>query len=1354
VRKSGKTVARCTTAEAQGCTLTVEDLKDPDHEAPFAVIARKGNDVTYLRYEDLRIDTGDSDVSGESSHDAAYHASVFSERGAYRPGDIFHAIAIVHDKNDVAPTAPVPATVNVIDSHADVVRSVQVNTNASGMVSVDYALPPFAKTGHWRVDIKIADNVIAGSDFYVEEFVPQRMQLTVKPTATDVISNDPVKFDIKARYLFGGTAVDSEATLTCQMTAAQFSPNDSDTFAYGVEVSDQPIDFEDNVAKLPAEGSLQLPCGSSKAGAVLGQTATVTATVSVFEAGSGRATVEEATTTMHPERFYLGLKTEDNIVRVGRPVSIIGKVVDWDGKLSTAATDTVAVEVSHGEVSYQFSFDAKSGKLNDSEVVQAVVDERRTVKVVNGTFVLEVTPKQVDQGISVRVTAKKATTVLELRGDAGDDHDGDDEDDDYRRSPSSAPGQPKSLRVAVPSELNIGEPVTVHVRAPYPGRMLWTTESDHVLSEHWQDVGKGEVSWTFTVEKFTPTVYVSAFIVKDPHGEGTLDYLPDRAFGVSPIFVVPSPIISGIRLDAPKEVRSSSALTITVSGEPHAFAVVSAVDEGILSLTKFETPDPAADLHPQRSLEVETFETVGWTMLHRPGSSHTGGSDDGGVNGGRIQPVKSVALFSGIVQLGADGRLTVPFRIPSYRGKLRVVAITAGASKIGRAQTEVVVKDPLVAQMTFPRFLTANDEIDVPVMLSNMSGGPLAAVASLSSSNLPTGSASKAPLISIDSTPQPSISLKDGETKVVVFHAKAVGLAAAHAGVGSLGGAHIKLLVHANGRAGSFDVGDEVDVPILSAGSTGHSVEKLRVVGGAIDVAALAKGKDGFIPQTQRTTLWLTTNPFSESFEHLRFLLHYPHGCIEQTTSSTMPLLYLATVVPQIEPDISSSQVDDMISAGITRVFSMQTSAGGFAYWPGESDAVAWGTAYATHMLLDASKRGYAVPKDRLKAALDWIEQRVSAVKQLAKDDPSPDYDREAVPYLHYVLALAGRGDKARIASLLSPLVGNMKGVQLEAVFMLKAALYLAGDRRYEKELRALDASAISEERSNSWSFYSELRSRGFMLSTFADLFGNDAQAEPLAQQLARSLSRTSSSYTTQELVWSVTGLGKWMSSVVVSDPSDATLVADGATLQYRRDVKAKAVAGRTWVVENPNDLRSLNLNVPATSAGAWLLASREGVFAGPPPVGGNRLSIKRSYRDLYGDEINLAANDLKLGDVVFVEDEVSNSSPEYVENLALVDRVPAGFEIENARLGRKFRPDWLDKEQQWQTQYIDQRDDRVSAFGGLEPKQSKKFVFAVRVVTAGHFAVPVVEIEAMYDPRIWARAAGGTAVIASPWNP
>jgi uncharacterized protein YfaS (alpha-2-macroglobulin family) len=591
-----------------------------------------------------------------------------------------------------------------------------------------------------------------------------------------------------------------------------------------------------------------------------------------------------------------------------------------------------------------------------------------------------------------------------------------------------------------------------------------------------------------------------------------------------------------------------------------------------------------------------------------------------------------------------------------------------------------------------------------------------------------------------------TVKLDDGRAETVVFHAKATM---------PVGAAHLRVVAKATGPRGTFETKDELDVPFLPAGPKDHAIQKIKLDAGTTDLLAKATALKGWMPTSETTTFWLTNNPYGESFEHLQYLVHYPYGCIEQTTSSTRPLLYVSSLVEQVDPQLAELKIEDMVLSGISRVLSMETPSGGFGYWPGATEPLEWATAYATHMLLDAKKAGYAVPDDRLAEVLNWIEGRVAQYErgEYVHHDKWNHYDEQSEAYLHYVLALAGKGRKARIQKLISMIPAGAKGEVAEDLYMLKAALYLAGDRRYAKDLKAVDASPIAEDRVNSWSFYSDRRRRGMMLSTFFDLFGNDPAGEVLAQRVAEGLQgQPSYYYNTQELVWGVTGLGKWVQGMGAKGVADGTLEADGAVIAARK-TKVKS-NDRTWSLMRASEYKSLTLDVPATSAGMWLVVNSEGVRAGNDyKVGGNGLWVSRSYKKADGTELDVSDGSLKLGDVVFVEDEIENKTGAVIQNIALVDRLPAGFEIENPRLGRGSRPDWVKDEDLWAVDFMNMRDDHLEAFGSLPAGETRKVVYTVRVVTSGKFTVPPIDAEAMYDSTLWARDKGGTAVVSGPWT-
>jgi uncharacterized repeat protein (TIGR01451 family) len=570
-----------------------------------------------------------------------------------------------------------------------------------------------------------------------------------------------------------------------------------------------------------------------------------------------------------------------------------------------------------------------------------------------------------------------------------------------------------------------------------------------------------------------------------------------------------------------------------------------------------------------------------------------------------------------------------------------------------------------------------------------------------------------------------------------------------------IGAAKVRVIATAKG-AFTGTVMDEVDVPFLPNGPKDRTVQKIKVQPGPLDLAQQAALK-GWVPTSETTTFWLTSNPYGESFEHLKYLVHYPYGCIEQTTSATRPLLYVGAITEQLDDRQAAMRLEDMVLSGIARIFSMQTPAGGFGYWPGSTEPEDWATAYATHFLLDAKAAGYAIPEDRLREVLNWIDTRAAAYERgLGRYDRHSHvyYDGQVQAYFHYVLAMAGKGKKARILKLIADMPLAKKGEQLEDIYLLKAALHRAGDRRYEADLKTVDASPIVPERSNWWSFYSDRRRRGMQLAIFYDLFKNDPAGEPLAQVVARSLvGQRSSYYTTQELVWGVTGLGKWVAGQAAKGVAGGTLTADGAQIGARA-TKVKTT-DKTWMLRRASEYKQLSLDVPQSAAGMWLVIRSEGVRGQALyKTGGNGMLVTRTFRNQEGEVVDTDAEGaIKLGDVLFVEVELRNASGNSIQNIALVDRLPAGFEIENPRLGRGVKLEWAEAEDLWAVDFQNMRDDRIEAFGHLAPNTAKKIVYSVRAVTSGKFSIPPVDAEAMYDPTLWARASGATALVGGPWT-
>lgn len=1340
VRPSGKVLTTCTTTMS-GCAITIPD--DPvDDDVPVALIARNGDDLTYLKFGDLNVEIAENKVQGEPyTSDKPYRASLYTERGVFRPGETAHVAGIVRDKDHTAPPKGMPIDLELRDPRGKLIRTLSTIANEAGMFELDVPFADYATTGAYRVTAKAGKKQLGEVVFSIEEFVPERMEVEAQVAGEAFLDHEPIPVQTQARYLFGGSAADHRYELACRLVPTRFSPKNNSGFTYGEALVGQAaraIELGRVSGTLGEEGTGELACPSLDHGGFTGS-AKVVADVAVFEAGSGRTTNATATAPVHPAEHYVGIQTGTEKIEGGEPFTVTGVVVDWDGNL-VKGVDSVEVELVQLESEWGYFWDEERGTERWKRQLRSLPAGAETVSVENGRF--SVTMTAPDDAERFRLVARTADTRTALEVD-GDGRRWWWSDGENSKDVTPRPLKPSEVALTVPESIEVGAAASVQFVAPFKGRALVTLETDQILRTEWMDVDAGEHDWRFTLGEFADNVYVSVLVVKDPHLESAEAFLPDRAFGVESIEVRPTQYTGKVEIGVAEEVRSGEPLKIDVDlgqGTGKRFVTVAAVDEGILSLTNFETPDPFDDLFPTRALGVTTWETIGWAMhLQAPGPSSTTGGDGESAAPGRVQMVKPVSLWSGLVEVPESGKTTVEFDLPRYRGKLRVMAVSAGQEKVATAEADVLVRDPVVLQTTLPRFLTQGDEAEIPVFLTNMSGKDREVSLSLDASAIAQAATSlgeAAEPLTFEGASSTVLRIPDGESRTAVFRVRT-----------DLAAGGIRLDVVA--KSEDLVVTESLEVPVEADGPRERRSITVPLDSSLVDIDPQLSG---WVAGSERTSVWVTNNPYGKAFGHLQYVVRYPYGCIEQTTSSTRPLLYVGNLLETSAPDlVADGKIEDMVAHGVDRLMNMQTPSGGFAYWMGGSEPTPWGTAYATHMLLDAQQAGFVVPQENLDDAIDYLDRIV-----LNEEDDGDPYHHGGVggaAYMHFVLAKAGKGKTARMQELVNELGTPSDGAEREAAYLLKAGLYLAGDRRYDKDLRNPDTSPLTNERRNDWSFYSDLRRRGFQLAVYADLFGGDGDVPTnLGRVVAGGLERQRSRYyTTQEVAWGMTGLGKVMQQG--SRDYEVSLVANGKPMKADTWGAGGKDDEITWSLWRASEMGDLDLKVDKKGSGKlYAILNSEGVREGAEyRYGGSGLQVKRQYLDLDGRTINL--DNVKLGDVVYAKVTLTNTSNERVQNIALVDRFPAGWEIENPRLGRGGGADWIDHDAKWNTDNLNLRDDRLEVFGALERRQKVEVVYVLRAVTSGTFALPPVEAEAMYDPTVWTRAPGGVVTIRGEWE-
>lgn len=1342
VRPSGQVLSKCTTNQEGGCSVSYTPDR-VDHTPPLAVLVDHGDDFAYLRFQDVQVALEEFAVSGQPwTGGSPYVASIYPDRGVYRPGETAHLTALVRTPDGAAPGAGMPVRVEVTDPKGRAYRTVEVQPNAAGFVTVDVPFSDYATTGRYETQLRIADRQVGQRSFRVEEFVPERMSVSAQIRKPSHAVTDPVLVSVDARYLFGGSAEGSELSVTCRVEPASFLPekNRELTYARPADDKQRTVELGTTTGKLDAAGHAELACPALAEGVGLTGTGRIVAEVAVFEAGSGRTTTASAFSLMHPAPYYLGLSADADTVKSGSSFTVEGTVVDWTGAVAPSALTTVTFELFLIEHEWDWAWDSESEDEYYRKHERPVAEGTEPVMVVNGKFRMDVQPKGRGDAYRVRVTAGGASTELTLPMSGGGGWYGYAD-----TSTTAAPTKPSHVKLELPDEVFVGAETPIVFEAPFAGRALITLESDRVLSHTWVDVAPGPVKWRFNLKDFAPNVYVSVLVLKDPRADDAALFLPARAFATGSVRVKPEAFQQSVTLEVPSEVRSNSALEIGVAvkpAEPGTWVTVAVVDEGVLSLTDFESPDPFPEVFPKRLLGVATYETLGWHVARasKQSTSRTGGDDAGGAPA-RVSAVKPVALWSGLVELDAKGEAVVRLDVPEYRGQLRVMAVTASPKRMGHADASVLVRDPLVVQATLPRFLIAGDQAQVPVFLSNLSGAAQTVTVSVKAENLPDSGypASNVEPVSFVGASEATFKVADGGSHTVVFRLT---------GKAQVGAARITV----RAAAGSLVSEQHLDLPLSPAGPRVRNVQQVALSKGEVNLSAMLQG---WVPTTERTSVWVTPNPYAQSMSHLAYLIGYPYGCVEQTTSATLPLLHVRKLVPVPAAGTADApDVDRMVQSGVDRVLSMQTTSGGFAYWPGGIEPSPWASVYATHLLLNARDAGFDVSITALSNALTYLETEV--IPSLQRNDRyGYTYTAEAEAYAQYVLAVAGRPQKARAAVLVDTLSRSDTPSAPESLFLAKAALYQAGDRRYADELARPDVRPIDRKREGGWSFYSDLRRRGLMLAVSADLFGNSTTArsarEPLARLVASELSgRRSAWFNTQEIGWAIVGLGKHLGEVDLKAPK-ATLRSSGKDLPGQP--VAAGLSDQRWSLPRASEFAALTLTIDETpKTPLFAIVDSSGVRNDTAwQIGGEGLLVSRQLLDARGNVVDPTR--IKLGQLVYVRATVQNTTLRELDNLALVDRVPAGWEIENPRLGQADAPEWASALDLWESAHMNVRDDRVEVFGMLAAKTTRTVVYAARAVTAGSFTIPPIEVEAMYDPTVWARAPGGTTVISGDWD-
>jgi uncharacterized protein YfaS (alpha-2-macroglobulin family) len=1285
----------------------------------------RNGDFAFLDITGPAFDLSDRGVGGRAAP-GPLDAYLYTERGIYRPGETVHLAALLRDTGARA-LSGLPLTVKVLRPDGVEVDSRVLTHDQTGGYDTDIPLLRDARTGTWTITAHVDPDAppVGRVSFAVEDFVPQTMELSLTADAPviDATSGEapPVTVSGDAQYLYGapvaGQLVETEVTLLPD-------PNpfpDYKDYAFGlVQEAYEPRRFPLPEGRTGDKGALSVPVTLDALPDTSHPLRAMTR-VSVFDAG-GRGVARTIVLPVRHLPLALGLHPDFDGAEVAEGATVAHDILALDAQ--GAPVPGRAVDwVLYKEVA-QYSWYQSGGSWN---YTRTVTDETAASgRVETGTDGLAHVEARVDWG-NYRMEVSDAGGSLAAtsrRFHAG-----------WWVSDLEGKDTPDTMDVTLEGEsAKTGAMARLHIDAPFAGQALVSVVTDRVLdvlnvtlpadgltvelpvTEAW-GVGAYVVATAFRPGE-TPAGSGSG-AGSGPGARGGAAPGPGRAMGVAWVPVDTSDRTLTVAIDAPEVIqpRQTVQVPVTVTGDRGpVYVTLAAVDEGILSLTDFKSPDPVDYYHGKRDLGLAYRDAYGRLLRAadgRPGRLRQGGDASGRQLGGLPDSsVKTVALFSGILRADADGRVVVPLDIPDFNGRLRLMAVAFSANSVGEAEADMVARDPVVALASLPRFLAPGDRGTMTVTLDNVDG--------------PGG------IWTTEVVASGAVSVEEGAmAQPLVPGSKAVQrFTLLGRGVGSS-----QVTMTLRGPDGS----ERVSTWSLGVRPGGPRMTLAR----SMDLAPGGRARfdagilDGFSPGTVDVAMTLSTLPNLDPLRHASALRYYPYGCLEQTVSRSWVGLYGA----ELDADAvwKGWTGRDVLSLDISRIVNMQRADGGFALWDSNGGVQPWLSAYAMDFLLRARDKGVSVPGFALERGLAYLNRLVG-------DGDFRDAELPAAAYAHYVLARAGAIDLGRVRYFndvyLSRIPTGLGRMQTAAALALLGdreralSVPLAGLDSLDNAIRpvSLDMSSAPD----SWDYGSELRDRAAVLTLGVESGLLDGNMLGLADTVA-NLQASTRHPSTQERGW--------------------LLMAAQALAQVQGTVQA-SVDGRDVeegkaTVSLPVAFEQLQQGLDLTNDGARplrVVAAVDGLPMAPPPAESAGLAIKATLHTLDGKP--LASGKVTQNDLLVMVIQGEARDPKALDAgrgnaLLVVDLLPAGLEIENPHLGGADAEalEWLPELSR--TDHVEARDDRFVAAVTVNPSEPRFIVaYVVRAVSPGQYLTPGVAVEDMYRPELRANAAAGSLVV------
>jgi alpha-2-macroglobulin len=1264
--------------------------------------AHKDEDFNYLFLEDTQVETSRFEVEGKRNNASGFDAFIYGDRDIYRPGETVYLNTIVRKQNWES-VGEIPLKIRLLMPNGKELKSFRKTTNAQG--AVDLAIPTDRSnvTGTYIVEVLNGNDVLLASrNVSIEEFMPDRIKVDVKTGKEFYRNGESVDINATALNLFGPPASNRNYEMEFKLARKLFEHKGYEEYVFDIEDN---TNFESIVRQgttndngIAAE-QFQIPATYTDMGVLEAK-----AYVTVFDE-TGRPVNRLKRLDVFTQSIFYGIGMPDTYISTNVPVQIPLVALNKDGKPINAKGRVEIVRFDYQTVIEK----NPDNSLKYSSKKQTKVVYTRSIDFVNGKAVVSYAPA-VSGEYEVRVH-REGSKSWTAQGFYAYGYG-------YTSNTSFEVNNEGQVLMEFDKEkYEVGDRAKVLFKTPFKGKLLVTIERNNVLEHHYIETDKKSAELSFKVgNEHLPNVYVSATLIRAMDNSN----LPlTVAHGYAPVMVEDPDTKLPVEIVAVEHSRSKTKQRVTIKTKANTELTIAVVDEGILQLKNFKTPNPHEYFYQKRALEVNSYDLYPFLFPELSISQHSSIGGDGYNLEKRVNPLTNgrtnlVAFWSGIVKTGFGGETTFEFDIPQFSGDLRIMAVAYKGEAFGSANKNMKVADPLVISTALPRFASPNDELIVPVNITNTTKQNASVSASIST----TGS-----LQNLDAKPQ-VIAVGAGREGRVNFRIKAMPTM----GLG-------KVVVTVNGLKEKFT--ESIDLTIRPSTSLLKKAVSGMVYAGQNASIPLATD---FIPSSVKSQILLSKSPMVQFTQNFQDLLGYPHGCVEQTVSRAFPQLYFQDFVKLIQTGkkpYTKTGENELnphynVEEAIRKLETMQLPNGSMSYWAGSDMETWWGSAYTCHFLLESQKNDYAINTNTLGKLIEYLNNKVNKqeVEQAGYTDVNGSYisqsiaKREAI-YSLYVLSLAGKPNR----SVMNYYKANTQLLSQDEKYLLACAFGLLGDTRSYTALLPKVYGQDTSDRQTGGSFSSPVRNMALALNTLIETDPNNLQIPVLARQLSETM-KQQSWLSTQESAFSFVALGKLAKKASQTNLT-ATLYGNGKAIGNFTGADLLVMKG---IVAN---------NSLATKGKGQLyyFAQTEGLSAtGKFEEIDNVLRVRKTFMTRSGNTIS--GNNFRQNDLVVVKISVSSTTGLNVDNVVVTDMLPAGFEIENPRLSADRDLTWI--KDQATPDHFDIRDDRINFFTNVS-NATKNFYYLVRVVSKGKFLMGPASADAMYNGEYRSYSGGGT---------